>query len=476
MQTARNEAESTELEAIFSEFESYTNLEHGGGAQTRHYRLERMQRWLHLLGNPQEKFRAVHIAGSKGKGSTATMIDAVLRASGEKVGRYTSPHINSYSERISIDDQPAPPELLLPILRYLRREFRQSELDFKPTTFEALTLAAFLCFAEAGLDRVVVETGLGGRLDATNLVLPEMVVLTPIELEHTEYLGNTIAEIAAEKAGIIKAGVPVVAATLRPEAEAVVSRRAEELGSPLHFLGPRLKKLTRSSDIHGDLVEIHLNDPEIQISTRLQMRGRVQAQNAALATLCTRLLLPDLPPSIIEHGLSTARLPARGELFRLSPPVMLDGAHTPDSVLSVYETFSEVFPGEATLIFGAVEGKDITGMITRLPARFHRIIISRPGRFRPSSPEAIRALCVSLGRSAEVIEDPRAALAAARQLGLPVLVLGSFFLAGEFRPLLAAAEDAMIGAAVRDLPTENRTQGAPGTQAPPTPQSEAPCP
>ncbi len=462
MKSGENEAELAELESIFCEFESYTNLEHGGGAQTRHYRLERMQRWLQVLGNPQQRFRAVHIAGSKGKGSTATMIDAVLRASGEKVGRYTSPHINSYRERISIHGAPAPTELLLPILRYLRQEFRQTQLEYQPTTFEALTLAAFLCFAEAGLDRVVVETGLGGRLDATNLVLPELVVLTPIELEHTEYLGDTIAEIASEKAGIIKAKVPVVAAALRPDAHTVVLRRSEELASPLYFLAPRLQQLTRSSEIDGDSVEIVLQDPDIHVFTRLQMRGRVQAHNAALATLAVRLIRPDLSAETIGTGLAAARLPARGELFRLSPPVMLDGAHTPDSVNSVYETFTEMFPGDAVLIFGAVEGKDIRGMLEHLPPQFSRIVVSRPGHFRPSNPRAVQALCVELGRSAELAEEPEAALALARRPGVPILILGSFFLAGEFRPLLAAEEHTAFG---KTIPGSSTLPGIQGTTA-----------
>ncbi|TVR90432.1 MAG: bifunctional folylpolyglutamate synthase/dihydrofolate synthase [Spirochaetaceae bacterium] len=444
MKTKGREDQFAELDSIFNEFESFTNLEHGGGAKTRHYRLERMERWLGILGNPQQRFRAVHIAGSKGKGSTAAMTDAVLRAGGETVGRYTSPHITSYRERICIQGEPAPMELLLPILRVLRQEFRQAQIEYRPTTFEALTLAAFLCFAEAGLDRVVVETGLGGRLDATNLVLPELVVITPIELEHTEYLGTTIAEIASEKAGIIKDGIPVVAADLRPEAEAVIRRRAEEGAAPLSFLAPRLKTLSRSSDISGDLIEIVLQDPEIHIRTRLQMRGRVQAQNAALATLAVTSLRPELSTACIEAGLAAARLPARGELFLTAPPVMLDGAHTSDSVNSVYETFGEVFPGQATLIFGAVEGKDIQGMLARLPSQFTRVIISRPGRFRPSNPEAIRALCVSMGRDAELIEEPHAALASAGESGLPILILGSFFLAGEFRPLLTALEGAPL--------------------------------
>ncbi len=442
METKESPEQHAELASIFDEFESFTNLEHGGGAQTRHYRLERMERWLGILGNPQQRFRAVHIAGSKGKGSTAALIDAVLRAGGETVGRYTSPHIQSYRERICIQGEPAPMELLLPILRVLRKEFRQTQIEYRPTTFEALTLAAFLCFAEAGLDRVVVETGLGGRLDATNLVLPELVVITPIELEHTEYLGTTIAEIASEKAGIIKDGVPVVVAALRPEAGEVVRRRAEERAAPLSFLAPRLKTLTRSAHISGDLLKIELQDPELRIRTRLQMRGRVQAQNAALAALAVTELMPELSTACIEAGLASARLPARGELFLTAPPVMLDGAHTPDSANSVYETFGEVFPGRATLIFGAVEGKDIRGMLERLPEQFGRVIISRPGRFRPSNPEGIRALCLSLGRDAELIEEPHAALAAARESGLPILILGSFFLAGEFRPLLTAEEGA----------------------------------
>ncbi|MCA1754902.1 MAG: bifunctional folylpolyglutamate synthase/dihydrofolate synthase [Spirochaeta sp.] len=461
MKSSGSEEELAELESIFSEFESFTNLEHGGGAQTRHYRLERMQRWLRILGNPQQKFRAVHIAGSKGKGSTAAMIDAVLRGGGEKVGRYTSPHISSYRERISIHGVPAPLELLLPILQYLRQEFRRAEIDYKPTTFEALTLAAFLCFAEADLDRVVVETGLGGRLDATNLVLPEMVVLTPIELEHTEYLGNSIAEIAFEKAGIIKPGIQVVAAELRPEAESVICHRAEELAAPISLLASRLQKLIRSSEIDGDPLEIVLQNPDTQIYTRLQMRGRVQAQNAALATLAVRLLRPDMPSALIETGLASARLPARGELFRTSPPVMLDGAHTPDSVTSVYETFAEIFPGEATLIFGAVQGKDIQGMLERLPKQFRRVIISRPGRFRASNPEAIQSLLTSIGRSAELIEEAQAALASARESGLPILIVGSFFLAGEFRPFLTAEEEFGTGMSGGEPPADGSTKGRP---------------
>lgn len=421
----------------FSYLESFTNFERNPGG-TRPWRLERMEELCRREGMPQNRFRSVHIAGSKGKGSTATFLAALLEAAGQPTGLYTSPHIENYRERITRSGAYLPEERYLDALSHLQVLVKELEAegrrdDALPTTFELLTLLAFHLFEE--FPWAVLETGLGGRLDATNVVIPDATVITPIELEHTEYLGDTIPQIAGEKAGILKEGAPVFTAPLKDEAEAVVAARARELGVP-HF---RYRELIDEREIlvtrEGTVVRGRLRGAKLEFTLRLL--GERQARNALLALAVATHLFPELSLNKAAIALEQVRLPGRMELFGGDPPVLIDGAHTPDSVSSLRETAERIFPPPWTLLFGSVRGKRHREMAETLIPAVGSVVITRPGNFRPSDLSVLAAPFREAGIPTHIIEDPEEALRRALQETQGCLVVtGSFYLAGVIRPAL----------------------------------------
>lgn len=423
----------------FALFESRTNLERGGTPHLRQYRLERMQQILHRLGNPHEALPAVHLAGSKGKGSTAVFTAHLLAECGYRVGLYTSPHVTGYRERFLLLPGEQEEELLAresravwSVVEAMAREGTPE--DELPTTFELLTALAFLYFLAARCDVVVLETGLGGRLDATNLCRPLITMITRIEKEHQEYLGNTLQEIAREKGGIIKPGVPVVLAPQRREVRLVFLRIARERQAPLVAMKP-LK--IRDGIVPG-------------------MIGAVQRVNAGQAVAAVRALFerglltrggPSLSREAIVRALARARLPGRGERLQ---DVLLDGAHTPESVAQAVR----MLPRRGGIaILGVVGGKDLRGIAAALRGRVKHVIVSRPGTFKPGDPRAVYDAVCAAGIPAELLQEPADALARARELagepagdpvrnggrGRPapaIIVTGSFYMVGEIRRLL----------------------------------------
>lgn len=414
------------VDRAFQLFESRTNLERGGTPHLRQYRLERMAKILAELADPHLSLRVVHVAGSKGKGSTAAYTAALLAEAGFLVGLYTSPHIVDYRERFTLlppAGSPAPPDVETLLQQESRRVWTVVETmtsdgvaeDELPTTFELLTALAFCLFRAANCGYVVLETGLGGRLDATNLCRPMLTMITRIELEHREYLGDTLAEIAREKAGIIKPGVPVVIAPQRREARQVLDAHARERGAPrvpMRALGP----------IEG---------------AGLTMRGTVQRVNAGQAlagynALRHHALVPPLAGETMVSALWRTRLPGRGEELE---DLFLDGAHTPESVSQVVRSL----PAETSLaILGVVEGKDLPGIAAALRPRIRKVIVSTPGTFKPGNPSTVFAAVEAAGIPAELIPDPAEALLRARECsrGRPILVTGSFYMVGAIRRLL----------------------------------------
>ncbi len=390
----------------------------------------------------------IHVAGSKGKGSTASFVASILSfagdaAAGPKVGLYTSPHVSDYRERITINGAFVPEAQLAEVgarlMEFLDAEER-SDLPTQelPTTFEMLTLFAFLVFVKASCDVCVIETGLGGRLDATNLVDPLCSVLTPIELEHTEYLGTTISEIAFEKAGIIKPGKPVFVSPQPADAFAVFQSKARERGCALHYLPAAVDSVDATVDSHGSSYELRLRDG-FSISGRCRLVGRVQVDNAALATLCVHTLYPNVGTKAVARGIERAWLPGRVEIFPGSPPVVIDGAHTPQSVERVVDTLVTIYGGIGVCVFGAALGKDIAGMLLILGRECGEFVVARPGTFKKSAPEEIHHTLEDMGRASRLIESPREALTTALLLcpdQLPVLVVGSFYLAAEVRRMV----------------------------------------
>jgi dihydrofolate synthase / folylpolyglutamate synthase len=402
-----------------------------------------MRAFLSLFGDPDRGMRLIHVAGTKGKGSTSALLAAVLHAAGNRTGLYTSPHVASPLERIAVVGEPVQPTLMVEAGRAVKRAIDTLPPEVlaggpAPTTFEILTLLSFVYFTAAGCREVVVETGIGGRLDATNVVTPEASVITPLDLEHTELLGDTIEKIAFEKAGIIKPGVPAFVGLQPPESLEVFRAAAAERGAPLAFLAEEAEELGAAVDGRGTSLTLKLRGGQRE-SFRLSMLGQFQAENAALAYLALRRTRPEITREQVAEGFLSTTLPGRMELLGSDPVIVLDGAHTPLAVNRLLDAFRAVFPGEAVLIFGSVTGKNPREMARIMAPAFTRIIVSTPGTFKESRPAEVAEIFRSFNPATTLEKDPGRALALARQASggrRPVLVTGSFYMVAEIRRLL----------------------------------------
>jgi len=426
---------------------SFTNLEKNHSALKRVWRLERMQALLNARGNPEKAGFSLHLAGSKGKGSTAAFLSSLLTASGRSTGLYASPHVTDWRERITLNGQFFPDESYTRVVEDLRTWW-EGQTSEEPTTFEWLTLAAFELFRSENLDARVLETGLGGRLDATNTQTPTACVLTLIELEHTEILGDSLALIAAEKAGILKPGVPAWCAPQKLEALEVFRRTARELKAPFHSFDEEVEEFETELSRTGTDLLLALADGT-RIEARLPLLGKAQGLNAAVAAWTFHGLVrggylslgsdQDLG-EVIRAGLETTNLPGRMQIVSEDPWLVVDGAHTAESVKLLARSWEQLFGTGATLIFGAFEGKAIEPMAAALAPLFAHVIVTSPGTFRPSNPSALqKAFLEAPGGSGfvDIAPDAKAALAWAEMDGTPVLVCGSFYLAGEILKTLS---------------------------------------
>jgi dihydrofolate synthase/folylpolyglutamate synthase len=438
----RGELESPE--DVFSWTESFTNLERGVVAfDKRTYRLDRMHQLLGMFDGPDKGLRIIHVAGTKGKGSTAAFIASVLSAAGHRTGLYTSPHVQTPFERIAVAGEQPDPGLMVRLGRSVKAAIDALPAEgiaghMAPTTFELYTLLAFLYFREAGCTDAVIEVGIGGRLDATNVVTPVASVITPLDLEHTDVLGDTIEKIAREKAGIIKPGVPAFVGLQPAETREVFREVSAERGSPLFFLDEEAVELVTGVDQRGTSLRLRLRNEEA-VSLHLSMLGEFQGENAALAYLTLRRVNPEIPSSVFLRGVEQTRLPGRMEVRAGSPVIVLDGAHTPLAVARLLSSFRKVFPGEAVLLFGSVAGKRPAEMARILAPAFSRIIVSTPGTFKESNPEEVAGIFRGFSDRAILVGDPALALKRAREESegkRPILVTGSFYMVSEIRRLL----------------------------------------
>lgn len=440
--------EHPSLDRLQQWLDSYLNFERL--PQKDIFWLDTMEFLCQKLGNPQDTFPSVHVAGSKGKGSTSVMIASILEAAGYTTGLYTSPHILSLAERVATSKGPLPEEVYLAATTRLMEAVSSIPARDLPgqrpiTWFELVTTFAFLCFREAQVDWAVFETGLGGRLDATNVIRPKISVITPIELEHTEYLGDTIEKIAAEKAGIIKEGVPVVLGLQSSEAKAVLTRRAKELQSPVISLE---KVISAAGRIVQGKMEARLESPLFSrpLTTKLALLGDYQLWNAAAAALTVKTILPDLPEEAVEMGLAAARLPGRFEVVEHHQQlVILDGAHTPNSVRSTLSTLKRYLEEcglsakEPHLLFACAADKDVETMAA-LFSGFGRITLTRPGGEKQSSLELVQEAFQKAGHTFTCYQDYQQAiiqaLEEARRQDAILLVTGSFYLVAEVKKML----------------------------------------
>jgi dihydrofolate synthase/folylpolyglutamate synthase len=437
---------------VFAWIGRFINM--GRGQSYKSFRLDRMKTLCDLALNPERAAPVIHVAGSKGKGSVTGMIAAVLNAAGRKTARYSSPDVMEKRERITLGNlffdeavyAGAGGELAAVVekLRGLKgpegRLFDPSREEGEEVTFfELMTLYFFLCARRAGCDAMAVETGMGGRLDATNIVSPLVTVITLIELEHTEYLGNTLGAVAAEKAGIIKARVPLVLAAQEEEALAVFRRESLAKDAPLLYF-PEIAE-TRDIRISREGTRFGLRlfregPGELRLSVRIP--GEAQARNAGLAVLAVKQACPGIGAEEIRRGLEDFSLPARFEQIMENPELVIDGAHTPKSVEQCRDTFISIYGEGGILIFGCTAGKNAAAMAEILAPCFSRIIITTPGSFKKSSPaELYRIFGERTRKGTELLLIPDAAEAVGRALdrnrNLPVLGTGSFYLAAEIR-------------------------------------------
>ncbi|MBI4267408.1 MAG: bifunctional folylpolyglutamate synthase/dihydrofolate synthase [Chloroflexi bacterium] len=400
-----------------------------------HYDLRRVEELLSRLGNPHRKARTVHIAGTKGKGSVAAMIASVLTASGYKTGLYTSPHLHIFNERIRVDDKLIADEEVVALIEKLRPEVEavnRKATYGRLTTFEVMTALCFAYFAEKEVDVQVIEVGLGGRLDATNVIQPEVSIITSISLDHTEVLGDTVAKIAAEKAGIIKPDITVVIAPQVAEAEEVIEEACRGRQARLIKVGHEVtwQRLGFDLDRQSLLVKGRLDSYELSIP----LLGQHQLQNAATSIAVLEVLREKgfhVSPDSITRGLSQVKWPGRLQILSRHPLVVVDGAHNPDSARKLRQALEQYFNFDrAILILGVSSDKNLTGIITELAPLFDKVIATHSIHPRAMATMSVVAELQRQGVAAQATEDISTALPLALSLAGEkdlICVTGSLF-------------------------------------------------
>lgn len=425
------------LDAAFDWVESFTNLEKDNKKIQKLYRPQRMEELLNFFSNPHKDLKVIHLAGSKGKGSTAALLSYALEAAEFKCGLYTSPHVLHYKERIQVQNSSLTDTVYIDTISYIKAKMKDFTDSFAaPTTFEILTLCAFLIFKEEACDYCVIETGLGGRLDATNTVDPVAVVLTPIELEHTQWLGNTIEGIAFEKAGIIKDSIPVFSFKQIQAVKSVFQDKARTMNSPLFFLDDCVTRV--ESKIKNNRMSYSICEKNgYSWSGQLKLLGHIQAWNASLAMQVLRSVCPEVKDSIWINGFSKAYLPARMEVIRNNPLLVLDGSHTEKSTALALACFEELCQGKnGNLLFACQDDKDSVKMARQLAGHFQSIMITKPGFFKESHPDSVYEAFKHYHSDSSLELDPVEAFKKIQSTDRPLLIMGSFFLAGEIKKYL----------------------------------------
>jgi dihydrofolate synthase/folylpolyglutamate synthase len=441
--------------------------------------LATMQALLDRLGRPERELAAVHVAGTNGKGSVTALVAQVLAAAGVRVGRYTSPHLLRFHERFFLDGRPVDDAALAAAADAVEAAARDVEAAGvqPPTFFECATAIAFVLFRQAGIRLAVVETGLGGRLDATNVLTPLVSVITRIGLDHCEQLGATIEAVAAEKAGIIKPGRPVVCGAMPEEARAVIRHAAAAAGCDLVDAAEEVRVAVTAAALDGLTLQIATSARELG-KVRTPLAGAYQAENiatavAALETLARELQVP-LADEALRAGLANVCWPARFQLAVREPPVIVDGAHNPDGAAALREALRRAkWKGPVGLVAGFCDDKDTVGFLRALASAVRcawAVPVPSP-RTRPADETA--GLLRAAGVRETAVADVPGALAAAqvwaRAEGGLVVVCGSLFLAGEALARLHAYPWPMAeGAAPQpneQLRAEAGAPGAPGCPA-----------
>ncbi len=392
--------------------------------------LERVEELLSHLGNPHEKLRFIHVTGTNGKGSFCAMTDAILRAAGYKSGLFTSPYIVRFNERMRFCGEPIGDEELAGLLSEIKPVVEQ--MDDRPTEFELITAAAMLWFSRVGADPVVLEVGMGGRLDATNVISsPILSVITGISLDHTAILGDTVEKIAAEKAGIIKPGVPVLWCGDDEAAGAVIAKVAAERGSELRLPDAKISNPVFSLD--GTVF-----DSGRMKGLSLSLLGEYQLKNVKNVISAARILSErglKTGARALRRGLQNVAWPARFELLNRNPVVIYDGGHNPEGVSVALESVTRYFGGRAVFINGMLADKDYRSCTRMIGAQAKRVFCVTPPGPRALDAASLAACYRESGVASEACgsyrEAVRKAAKFAREKSLPVIILGSLYMYSE---------------------------------------------
>ncbi len=427
------------LDYLYS-FVDYS-LKHASELAKADFNLERMRELMAALGNPQDAYPTIHVAGTKGKGSVAALCASALQAAGYKTGLYTSPHLQDFCERIQIDGEPIPHAELAALVEEIKPAVAQVA---KLTTFEITTALAFLYFARSKANAAVIEVGLGGRLDATNIITPCVSVITSLSYDHTAVLGETLTLIAGEKAGIIKPGVPVISSPQKDEALAVLEKVSAERGCELTLVGQDMTFKLLEHSLDKQSFEImdeggrmknekgghltHLNIP---------LLGTHQVENAVTAYAALKASGLEVSDEAIRKGFAEVRWPGRFEIVSRKPLFVIDSAHNRESAEKLHQTLDDYFPGKSVIwIFAILEDKDASGMLEELAPRITKIIATQPDHPRALETEKLIQLAQKAGIQVEEAKSTAGALERSLELagedGL-TLSAGSVAFAGEMR-------------------------------------------
>lgn len=417
--------------------------------------LGRMRRLMTELGNPEMTYPIIHVAGTKGKGSVSSFCASALQANGYRVGLYTSPHLTDYVERIQVNGEQISHADLTSLVNELKPVIESiPEL----TTFEITTAIAFEYFRSQHVEAAVIEVGLGGRLDATNVCIPKVTVITSISYDHTDLLGDTLTEIAGEKGGIIKPGIPVVLAPQKDEAKVVIEAIAKRLSCPLvevdreycfrpvsHSLDGQVFELWKSGEARLSKISAESNQQNQvgKIQLTIPLLGYHQIENATTAYAALQIAHQagiSISEAAIQQGLSRANWPGRFEILQKQPPIVVDSAHNKDSALKLRLTLDEYFPNlPAVLIFGASEDKDIAGMFAELLPRMSYLITTKSDHPRAADPDQLAELAQAYSTPIQAIAEIDQALIQAKRLARDesvILVTGSIFVIALARSIL----------------------------------------
>lgn len=413
-------------------------------ARVQKFGLANITTLAEALGNPHRAAPCVHIAGTNGKGSTAAMLESILRNAGYRTGLYTSPHLERINERIRIDGTDISDDEFAAawtrVHSAIESLLASGKLAAHPTYFECITALAFVAFAERQVNFAIVEVGLGGRLDATNIVAPEVAIITSIDFDHESFLGYSIAEIASEKAGIIKRGAWVVCSAERPEAREVIARRCKEEGARLVEIDAAWRiENTNASGGHYRAVALSADSNE-RLSIEPSLAGRFQIRNALAAATAARLLAErgfSISNKAIERGIREAMWPGRLERLSEHPAVYLDGTHNPAGAKELLKFWEENFAGRRILlVYGAMRDKAVDEIAGLLFPAADFVIFTQPLQPRAISAPLLAEMTGHLAKGSVVVHDPADALEHAIDIALPddaVFATGSLYLVGDLR-------------------------------------------